>query len=149
MKVQYFGDVNDYREYALLRLLAKSGGFKIGACWMLTPADQRRDGGQRSYIQLPAEWRTFDPSLFDLLATVTPKPELTDLQRIESEGLIPGAIFFNEIVPRSIGRTNRFSPELSLGLRRIRPRILRPRQRPGDPVAPKRTKEFEQVRLQG
>jgi hypothetical protein len=37
MKVQYFGDVNDYRKFALLRLLASKGGFKIGVCWMLIP----------------------------------------------------------------------------------------------------------------
>jgi hypothetical protein len=30
MKVQYFGDENDYRKFALLRLLANEGGFKIG-----------------------------------------------------------------------------------------------------------------------
>jgi hypothetical protein len=101
VKVQYFGDVNDYRKYALLRMLAKSGGFKIGVCWMLTPADERRDGGKRSYAEHPAQWRAFDPDLFDLLAAVKAKPELTDLLRIESEGLIPGAIFVNEIVPDS------------------------------------------------
>jgi hypothetical protein len=37
VKVQYFGDVNDYRKFALLRLLADK--FKIGVCWMLTEAD--------------------------------------------------------------------------------------------------------------
>jgi hypothetical protein len=99
VKVQYFGDVNDYRKYALLRLLAKSARFKIGVCWMLTPADERPDGNKRRYVEEPAKWRAFDPSLFDLLATVKPKPELTDLWRIESEGLIPGGVFVNEIVP--------------------------------------------------
>ena len=102
MKAQYFGDVNDYRKYALLRLLAKSGEFKIGVCWMLTPADERPDGGKRSYIQHPAKWRAFDIDLFDLLAAVRPKSELTDLLQIESEGLIPGATFFNEIVPDAL-----------------------------------------------
>jgi hypothetical protein len=34
VKVQYFGDVNHYRKFALLRLLADK--FKIGICWMLT-----------------------------------------------------------------------------------------------------------------
>jgi hypothetical protein len=99
MKAQYFGDENDYRKYALLRLLAKSGGFKIGICWMLTPADERSNGGKRSYVQHPAKWRAFDPDLFDLMATVKPKPGLVDLLRIEREGLIPGAKFFNEVIP--------------------------------------------------
>jgi hypothetical protein len=100
--VQYFGDVNDYRKYALLRLLAKSGGFKIGVCWMLTTTDDRPDGNKRAYAEQPAKWRAFDPNLFDLLATVKRKPDLADLLRIESEGLIPGAIFVNEMVPDSL-----------------------------------------------
>ena len=41
MKVQYFGDVSDYRKFALLRLLATVGGFRIGVCWMLTENDGR------------------------------------------------------------------------------------------------------------
>jgi hypothetical protein len=108
MKVQYFGDVNDYRKYALLRLLAKSGEFRIGVCWMLTPADERRDGNKRAYIQEPDKWRSFDPALFDLLATVKPKPESADLQRIEGKGLILGAVFVNEMVPDSLGERMAF-----------------------------------------
>lgn len=103
MKAQYFGDENDYRKYALLRLLATLGGFKIGVCWMLTPDDGGSDGGKRSYIQLPTKWRAFDPDLFDLLATVKPRPDLVDLMWIEREGLIPGAMFINETVPDTRG----------------------------------------------
>jgi hypothetical protein len=107
VKVQYFGDVNDYRKYALLRVLAKLGGFNIGVCWMLTPADERRDGRKRSYIPQAGKWRPFDPALFDFLATVPPNPVLADLRRVESEGLIPGAVF-NEIVPDSLGERTTF-----------------------------------------
>ena len=103
MKVQYFGDENDYRKYALLRLLATLGRFKIGVCWMLTPADERPDGGKRSYIQHPTKWRALDPDLFDLMATVKPQPDLADLVRIEREGLIPNAKFFNSMIPDSAG----------------------------------------------
>ena len=79
MKVQYFGDENDYRKYALLRLLATLGRFKIGVCWMLTPADERSDGGKRSFIQRPAKWRALDPDLFDLMASgeATARPQRT------------------------------------------------------------------------
>ena len=81
MKAQYFGDENDYRKYALLRLLATLRRFKIGVCWMLTPADERSNGGKRSYIHHPAKWKALDPDLF------------------EREGLIPRAMFINETVP--------------------------------------------------
>ena len=99
MKVQYFGDVNDYRKFALLRLFARTGGFRIGVCWMLTPADGRPDGKKRSYLEQPGEWSEYDPPLFELLRTVKPMPELSDLLRIENEGVILNARFFNRITP--------------------------------------------------
>jgi hypothetical protein len=102
MKAQYFGDVSDYRKYALLRVLARSGKFKVGVCWMLTSDDLRADGNKRSFAAQPADWRVFDAALFDLLASVGPKPELADLLRVEREGLIPGAVFFNDMVPDSL-----------------------------------------------
>ena len=46
VKVQYFGDVNDYRKFALLRLLADIGKFKLGVCWMLTEPDELEAGRQ-------------------------------------------------------------------------------------------------------
>ena len=60
MKVQYFGDVNDYRKFALLRLLAREGRFKIGVVWMLTPDDDRAEGNRRAYAKQPDKWRSFD-----------------------------------------------------------------------------------------
>lgn len=67
MKVQYFGDVNDYRKFALLRLLAREGRFKIGVVWMLTPGDDRAYGNNRAYAEQPDKWRSFDLELFDAL----------------------------------------------------------------------------------
>jgi hypothetical protein len=96
VKVQYFGDVNDYRKFALLRLLSEVGGFKIGVCWMLTEADGSAQGAKRSYLKQPEVWRAHDPALFDALEKVPASPQLSDLQRIEAEGIVPGATFFNE-----------------------------------------------------
>ena len=98
MKVQYLGDVNDYRKYALLRLLAGTG-FKLGIHWLLTPDDDRSDGGKRSYLSQRDVWRLHDPDLFDLLADVPSVPSLTDFQQIERSGIIPQAVYFNRIVP--------------------------------------------------
>lgn len=39
MKNQYFGDINDYRKYGLIRLLTGAGKLKTTVCWMLTPDD--------------------------------------------------------------------------------------------------------------
>jgi hypothetical protein len=99
VKVQYFGDINDYRKFALLRLLAEVGGFKIGVCWMLTEADGSGHGAKRDYLKQPEVWRAHDPALFDALAKAPASPQLSDLQRIEADGIVPGATFFNEFVP--------------------------------------------------
>lgn len=98
MKVQYLGDVNDFRKYALLRLLADAG-LKLGVNWLLTPDDDRADGNMRSYLARPGEFRTYDPELFDLMCTVPDAPAFGDFQQIEGKGVIPGAVYFNQYVP--------------------------------------------------
>ena len=40
MKNQYFGDINDYRKYGLLRILISGGGIKTIVCWVLRPDDE-------------------------------------------------------------------------------------------------------------
>ena len=66
MKNQYFGDVNDYRKYGLLRLLAHAG-LKIGVCWMLTEdgrkGARKRNGEQRRYLgegKQQGHWQDLD-----------------------------------------------------------------------------------------
>jgi len=97
MKHQYFGDINDYRKYGLLRLLAKEGGLRLGVCWMLTPDDGRADGGKISYLAEPERWRTLDPELYDHLAAAL----LGDLPRrltsVETGNLIPEARFHSDL----------------------------------------------------
>ncbi|MDZ4671025.1 MAG: hypothetical protein SH821_09160 [Phototrophicales bacterium] len=65
MKNQYFGDINDYRKYGLLRILCKR--FAIGVGWMLTPNDEGTEGKFVDYLDKPNKWRNYAPSLFDAL----------------------------------------------------------------------------------
>jgi hypothetical protein len=98
MKVQYLGDVNDYRKYALLRLLA-DGGLKIGINWLLTGNDGRRDANKRSYLSQPDDWKAYDPDLFAILAKLPEAPTPHDLRQIEQQDIIPGAVYFELPVP--------------------------------------------------
>jgi hypothetical protein len=66
VKNQYFGDINDYRKYGLLRILAAEE-LNIGVCWMLTPDDGGTDGASVQYLDESARWRHYDPRLFDYL----------------------------------------------------------------------------------
>lgn len=93
MKNQYFGDVNDYRKYGLLRTLADEGKVKIGICWMLTDADATRHGGKTEYLKQSYKWRRYDPDLFDRLENCINRGARKVIEA-ERLGLISGAIYF-------------------------------------------------------
>src|SRR5947209_1887104 len=99
MKDQYFADINDYRKYGLLRLLAAETGLSLGICWMLTPPDGRSDGQFTTFWAEPTPWRYYDPLLFDALA----RCQFPDAGRAVSLArqwdLLPRATYFEEIVP--------------------------------------------------
>jgi hypothetical protein len=98
MKHQYFGDVNDYRKYGLLRRLATEGGLQLGISWMLTPDDDSRHGGKVDYLDQPRRWRSYDPDLFDHLAASVEIGRARDLSVVEANNLIPGARFHSDII---------------------------------------------------
>lgn len=108
MKNQYVGDINDYRKYALLRILAGPGDIRIGVCWMLTPSDGRPDGGKTNYLDDPARYRSYDSDLFDLLRSVIATPDKRSLALIEASGIVPGARYFDEIIPDDEERRSAF-----------------------------------------
>lgn len=97
MKNQYFGDINDYLKYGLLRCFADAG-IRIGVCWMLTPDDTRSDGRKISYLQDPERWRGFDPSLFDSLAEAISRGSRR-VRHFQGSKLLPNATFHNSLVP--------------------------------------------------
>ncbi|MEI7768254.1 MAG: hypothetical protein WCJ97_12545 [Phycisphaerae bacterium] len=65
MKNQYFGDVNDYCKYGLLRALKVPGNSHLGVCWMLTPDDGKGDGEKRDYLNHSEDYLQYDPDLYD------------------------------------------------------------------------------------
>jgi diadenosine tetraphosphate (Ap4A) HIT family hydrolase len=96
MKHQYFGDINDYRKYGLIRVLSGSGTISTSICWMLTPdTEGNRDGKKTSYLSHPEVWRHHDPALFDFLQERIHNPG-TD-RGIDEKALakvLPGVRFF-------------------------------------------------------
>lgn len=96
MKNQYFGDVNDYRKYGLLRLLSHDSRFRIGVCWMLTANDHRTDGNLINYLNFSERWRHYDPALFDLLQKSVRPGQMRHVSLAENAETLPGAHFFTE-----------------------------------------------------
>lgn len=99
MKDQYFGDVNDYLKYGLLRCCAEAG-WRVGVCWMLTPSDARSDGRKTRYLSEPRSWRDYDPTLFDNLQTIVNSGDRR-VAVADAAGIIPGARYFDDPVPDS------------------------------------------------
>jgi hypothetical protein len=98
MKHQYFGDINDYRKYGLLRALTEASGLALGVCWLLTQADQRSDGEFRAYLENPRRLRAHDPELYQALLRLMETRAERSVAHAETWGLLPGASYFTEVL---------------------------------------------------
>ncbi len=101
MKDQYFGDVNDFRKYLLLRALVLPNKLRLGVCWMLTPSDGRTDGSLLTYLRKPDPHRRHDPELFDWLRQVVDIERDRRTARIETSGLLGPVSFHSQMLADS------------------------------------------------
>ena len=99
MKNQYFGDVNDYRKYGLLRAWQSTGEGSLLVAWMLTPDNGGRDGGFRSYLDAPRLWAKHDPDLFAGLGDLMRQAPQPSVSLIERSELVPRAQYHAATVP--------------------------------------------------
>jgi hypothetical protein len=94
MKNQYFGDINDYHKYGLLRVFALAKFGPISVCWMMTHDDDRKDGHLTKYLSDSATWEKYDPPLFRFLnKEVLWKKERT-VSAMRRSDLIPKSRFY-------------------------------------------------------
>ena len=99
MKDQYFGDINDYRKYGLLRAIIGAGDFRLLVAWMLTPDDGSTDGKFISYLDNPKKWSQHDPVLFQALKERLACGQQRRVSLIEQSHLLPQAEYFSSCVP--------------------------------------------------
>ena len=99
MKHQYFGDINDYRKYGLIRAIHSAGGLRTLVAWMLTHDDGRTDGQTIGYLDQPDLWAKFDPVLFNALRAALRLNFSRDVAIIEQTDILPNAKYFSAIVP--------------------------------------------------
>ena len=117
MQDEYFGDVNDYRKYGLLRCLS-DGGFRVGVCWMYTPTDDSGQGKDIKYLDKPRKYRFRDPMLFDFLKkrVQANRRAIRELEAA-SGALFPRAVFFSEQLPELPTDRRRYFERASVALR--------------------------------
>lgn len=99
MKNQYFGDINDYRKYGLLRSILSASELKLLVAWMLTPDDGSTDGKFTSYLENEGKWSMYDPELFHQLKQLLIGNQNREVGFIEKTGLLQGAEYFSVEVP--------------------------------------------------
>lgn len=97
MKNQYFGDIDDYLKYGLLRSIIQVARLRLTVCWMLTPDDGRSDGGKTAYLSDPAEWRRYDADLFDVLKDAV-STGARNIAVAETGQILPGAVYHSGIL---------------------------------------------------
>jgi hypothetical protein len=98
MKHQYFGDINDYRKYGLLRSLTGPNTLSLAVCWMLTEADSSSDGALTQYLEKPAAWRRYDPVLFDCLSKCISGGLERNVQALCESALLGKVTYFADLL---------------------------------------------------
>lgn len=99
MKHQYFGDVNDYAKYGILRSLQDGTKIATSVCWALTPDNERTDGSRTSYLADPATWQHYDPDLYFELRRAIRGGGERSLTALESSKLLDRCRFWRELLP--------------------------------------------------
>jgi len=108
MKNQFFGDVNDFRKYGLLRVLTGSIGPKkdellLAICWMLTHNDNTPHGKRTEYLKSPSPniYNYLDFDLFNYLVELDIVNEKNrDVKYAQNIKCLPvNSLFYTEYVP--------------------------------------------------
>lgn len=92
MKDQYFGDINDYFKYGILRVFS-SFELKIGIDWHLTKPDETGHGNQIHYLSQPSEWEQYDAELFRFLRNCVDQG-LRDTSKLEESSMVSSCKYF-------------------------------------------------------
>ena len=95
MKNQYVGDIGDFGKYSMLRAFIDAG-VKVGVNWYLTEDDGSNGGKFMDYLNKD-DMRRYCPEVFDALKGIVGNKDKTVFD-IEKSGILPGTIFYSEIL---------------------------------------------------
>lgn len=108
MQDRYAGDVGDFGKFALLRALAP--GRKLGVCWYRCTGagETNNDGRHIAYLESGAQrFRPLDEGAFDALKKLVRGER--SVRALEALGLLDGATYHAELVPRGAARAEWFA----------------------------------------
>lgn len=111
MKNQYYGDVNDYKKYSLIRTITAHGEISIAFCWALTKDDGLSDGKKIGYLKEPSEWSRHDPAVYEQLRADVIFKKQRKVENIEESNLIPNSRFFKRVLKDNANERDVFFQE--------------------------------------
>ena len=114
MNDRYFGNIHDFCKYGLLRHMADLG-FRLGICWMLTPAIGNPTGSAFEYLnsRYTGGLQRCDRKLFQWLLDQRDRFEKGEagewgVRMIETSGIIRGADYFGESMPAALTERRKY-----------------------------------------
>jgi hypothetical protein len=111
VKNQYFGDINDFAKYGLLRRVFRVHGLSLTVCWMLTAADGTSEGRLTGYLRSREQYAPFDPELFDVLAKAL-RSGSREIAAIERSCLLGEAAFHGSTLTDGVAQRHLYFREL-------------------------------------
>jgi hypothetical protein len=69
-----------------------------GGSGLFPDENHNKDGRHIGYLDQPAQWRHYDPQLFDALAEIVSSGQ-RDVRALETAQILPGAIFVSDVIP--------------------------------------------------
>lgn len=101
MKDQYFGDINDFKKFGLLRSISSASNLSILIAWMLTEDDGSTDGKFIQYLREPEMWEHYDPPLYCELVRLLSQKAVRKVSFIEDSDILNGCCFYSKHIPDS------------------------------------------------
>ncbi len=108
MKNQYFGDINDYKKYSLLRLLGGNGQIETVVCWVLTEDDSGTDGRRIRYLEQPETWQKYDPVVYEQLREHVLGKGIRHISIIERANVLRNCRFYDEVISDNMHFRNQY-----------------------------------------
>ncbi|MFK5894123.1 MAG: hypothetical protein QM504_12950 [Pseudomonadota bacterium] len=101
MKNQYFGDINDYKKFGLLRSISSAYNINTLIAWMLTPNDGSTDGKFTEYLNEPTKWNNYDPILYQELVSLLNDNDTRRVSLIENSNVLSNTQYYSNYVTDS------------------------------------------------
>lgn len=95
MKNQYFGDINDFKKYGLLRSIISASNLNILIAWMLTTDDGSTDGKFIEYLEKPEKWEKYDKELYSELVKLIQNNKERKVSLIENSEVLNRCKYFS------------------------------------------------------